>query len=310
MCFRLLLDRLPNPEEWQGHSAQAGHPLGPVVAGYVNSLEFARRGLMRPDPANQPQRAAFDGFGIYADPADLQVGRHVLAGAYEPEVAAIFRHVLRPGMAVIDIGANIGFFTMLSASLVGPTGAVLAIEPNPTNARLIEASRWDNGFDNITTAQVAAGRALGLLILNTTYSNGTTSDPNGNLKLLLAAQTVPCIPVDTLVAGWGPVSRVGLIKVDVEGAEYNALLGAAELIRRDRPTIISEFSPHLMPGISGIDGPGYLDWLFGLGYTIAVVRPDGASVSAGQDVGVVMAAYTERNADHIDLVATPMDRAA
>ena len=305
MCFRLLLDREPNPEEWSGHSAQAGHPLGPVVAGYVNSLEFARRGLMRPDPARQPQVAEFPGFRIFADPGDLQIGRHVLTGAYEPEVETVFRSVLRPGMAVVDIGANIGFFSMLSASLVGPDGAVLAIEPNPANARLLEASRRLNGFAQVTPAQVAAGRAIGLLMLNTTHSNGTTAEPGSDQDQLLAANTVPCIPVDTLVSGWraGPV---GLIKVDVEGAEYNALLGAAGLIARDHPVIISEFSPDLMPGISGVDGPGYLRWLHGQDYQLAVIRTDGPPEPAGQDVGVVMEAYARRGTDHIDIIATPM----
>lgn len=304
MCFRLLLGREPNPEEWAGHSAQAGHPLEPVVAGYVNSLEFARRGLMRPDPARQPQVAEFPGFRIYADPGDLQIGRHVLTGAYEPEVEAVFRSVLRPGMAVIDIGANIGFFTMLSASLVGPGGAVLAIEPNPANARLLEASRRLNAFGWVTPAQVAAGRGLGLLMLNTTHSNGTTAEPGEDRDQLLAANTVPCVPVDTLATGWA-AGPVGLIKVDVEGAEYNALLGAAGVIGRDRPVIISEFSPDLMPGISGIDGPGYLRWLLGYGYTLQVIRTDKPPLAVGQGIDAVMAAYAERGTDHIDIIATP-----
>lgn len=305
MCFRLILGREPNPEEWAGHSAQSGHDLAAVVAGYVNSLEFARRGLMRPDPARTPRVAEFPGFRIFADPDDLQIGRHVLTGAYEPEVEAVFRAVLRPGMAVVDIGANIGFFTMLSAALVGPAGAVLAIEPNPANARLMEASRRLNGFGHVTPAQVAAGRAIGLLMLNTTHSNGTTAEPGADQDQLLAANTVPCVPVDTLVAGWRS-PPVGLIKVDVEGAEYNALLGAEGLITRDRPTLVSEFSPDLMPGISGIDGPGYLRWIVGLGYTLSVIRTDGPPDPAGQDVDAVMGAYTRRGTDHIDVIATPV----
>lgn len=306
MCFRLLLDRPPNPEEWAGHSAQAGHPLSPVVAGYVNSLEFARRGLQRLDPARQPKLAQFDGFKIYADPADLQIGQHVLAGAYEPEVAAVFHGLLRPGMAVIDIGANIGYFSMLAASLVGPTGAVLAIEPNPANIRLLEASRRANGFHHVTTAQVAAGREIGLLMLNTTHSNGTTSDFGDDIDMLLAAQTVACVPVDTLVAGWGN-KRVALLKIDVEGAEYNALLGANALIARDRPVIVSEFAPDMMPNISGVDGPTYLRLLTGHGYTLSVIHPGGPPHPAGQDVDRVMAAYAARGTDHIDIVATPTE---
>ena len=306
MCFRLLLGREPNSEEWSGHAAQAERPLPPVVAGYLNSLEFSRRGLLRPDPAMQPKVARMNGYGMYAMPDDIQVGRHVLEGHYEAEVEAVFRDVLRPGMAVLDIGANIGVFSMLSAHLVGAAGAVLAIEPNPANARLIEASRRLNGFDHVTVLQMGAGRRPGLLALNTTHSNGTTSEPDGALEQLLQAQTVACMPVDALVSASWAGRRVDMIKVDVEGAEYNALLGAAGVIGRDRPVIVTEFSPTFMPGISGIDGPGYLAWLFGQGYAISILRRDGPPVPAGQDGDAVMAAFWERNTDHIDLLALPV----
>ena len=307
MCFRLLLGRKPNPEEWPGHASHAGSSLPQVVAGYLNSLEFARRNLLTPDAATRPELAEFDGYRLYASRTDLQIGQHVLAGEYEPEVTAIFHQVLQPGMAVIDIGANIGFFSMLAAALVGRTGAVLAVEPNPDNAKLIEASRRLNGFDHVTTAAVAAGRAVSLLVLNTTHSNGTTSEPGGDIDQLLAARTVPCIPVDSLVASaWPAGRRAGLIKVDVEGAEYNALLGAAGVIAQHRPHIVSEFSPSFMPGISGVSGPEYLAWLHAQSYAIAVIQPEGPPLYAGQDIAAVMDAFERRGRDHIDLLATPI----
>ena len=301
-CFRLLLGRAPNPEERSGHFAQAGHDLSSVVAGYLNSLEFARRGLLATTEA-APAIAELEGYRLYARADDAAVGRHVLAGEYEPEVVAVFRRKLAPAMAVIDIGANIGYFTMLAASLVGAAGFVLAIEPNPANARLLEASRRANGFEQVEVAQVAAGRRTGLLALNATHSNGTTSDPAAELGQLLRAQTVPCLTVDGL-AGSG--RRFALIKVDVEGAEYNALLGAQALIARDRPAIISEFSPNLMPGISGVEGPDYLRWLHARGYAISVIEPGGGLEPAGQDVDAVMQAYARRGTDHIDLLAEPV----
>ena len=231
-CFRLLLGRAPNPEERAGHFAQAGQALPGVVAGYLNSLEFARRDLFRPAADQSVQVAERDGFRLFASPDDALIGRHVLAGAYEPEVEAVFRDRLTPGMAVVDVGANIGFFSMLAAMLVGPGGAVLAIEPNGANARLIEASRRLNGFAHVVTAQVAAGRRTGLLVLNTTHSNGTTSAPAEDPAALLQAQTVACVAIDALV---DPTRPVGLVKLDAEGAEFNALLGAAGLLERDRP---------------------------------------------------------------------------
>ena len=301
-CFRLLLGREPHGEEWAGHSAQAGQGLGGVVAGYLNSLEFSRRGLFQPGSGQRVEIAKRGEFRLYASPDDALVGRQVLWGHYEDEVEAVFRRVLRPGMGVVDIGANIGFFTMLSAALVGPGGYVLAVEPNGENARMLEASRRMNGFDQVVVAQVAAGRGTGLLVLHTTHSNGTTSEPGGDVAGLLGARTVPSVAVDALV---GVGRRIDLVKIDVEGAEYTALLGASRVLARDRPVIISEFSPDLMPGISGIDGPGYLGWLMGLGYAVAVIERDGSVGEAGRDAGAVMAAYGRRGVDHVDLLATP-----
>ena len=301
-CFRLLLGRNPNPEEWPGHSGKAGEPLPGVVASYLNSLEFSRRGLLAQDHLGGMELTQLDGFRLYVAPGDAAVGRGLLHGnAYEPDVTAVFRRLLRPGMGVLDLGANIGFFTMLSASAVGSEGWVVAVEPNPANAKLLEASRRLNGFAQVTVCQVAAGREPGLLVLNASHSNGTTSGLPDDVNALLGAEIVPCVRADSLVP---PGRRVDLVKADVEGAEYLALLGCSELIARWRPTLITEFSPNLMPGISGISGPDYVRWLIGMGYEIGVVQTDG-SVRPAPGAGAVMAAFAAKGIDHVDLVATP-----
>ena len=301
-CFRLILGRMPNPEEWRGHSTRVGEPLGQVVSSYVTSLEFQRRGFLNRDAGQDIVSAEVQGFLIYSSQDDAAVGKPVRDDNYEPDVTRLFRSRLQPGMSVVDIGANIGYFTMLAASLVGAQGHVLAVEPNPRNVRLLEASRRANAFDNVTIAQSAAGRETGILILNTSYSNGTTSTPPDELGQLLAAESVSCIRLDSLLDGW---TTVDLIKVDVEGAEYNALLGAEATIRRCRPFIISEFSPGMMPGISHISGDEYLRWLIALGYELGVVEPDGSVTETGTDVDAVMDIYQSRMSDHIDIAAQP-----
>ena len=300
-CFRLILGRNPNKEEWPGHSSRAGEALPAVVASYVNSLEFVRRRLQ--DPAAgvaAPEVAELEGFRILASPDDLAVGRAVLSGRYEPEVVAVFRDVLRPGMNVIDIGANIGFFTMLAATLVGPSGSVLAVEPNPRNARMAEASRRLNGFGNVVVLQAAAGRGAGLLAINTSFSNGTTSAIEDDF--VLGADTVACVAVEQMVP---PGRRIDLIKLDVEGAEYNALLGCEALIRRDRPVLAFEFGPGQLPGISGVTGEHLLRWVIGLDYRLEVIQFDGPTRPVGRDWPAVMREFEARGRDHIDIVARP-----
>ncbi len=306
-CFRLLLGRHPHREEWRGHAARAGQNLDAIVASFLNSAEFAGRGLLERGLAQRLEIASLPDFRIYLSPDDLDVGRHVRVGSYEPEVAAVFRRLVRPGMTVVDIGANIGYFTLLLAALVGPEGRVLAVEPNGRNLRMLEASRRLNGFDHVVPIQVAASRSTGLLELHASHSNGTTTAlrtgrETAALDALLAAETVPALRLgDILPAD----RRVALVKVDVEGAEYNALLGCEAMIARDRPTIVSEFNPAQLPGISSISGPDYLSWLVAQGYRIAVIEPDGSTTVPGIEPGPVMAAHEARGADHIDILATP-----
>lgn len=299
-CFRLILGRNPHREEWEGHSANAGQDLNEVVRSYVSSLEFDRRGL-RAARNGSIEIAGFDGWRMYADPADNAVGRHVLHGIYEPEVAAVFYDVLRPGMGVVDVGANIGFFTLLAARLTGPSGTVFAVEPNAANVRLIEASRQLNGFETVTVCQAAAGDRTGIKVLNTSFSNGTAADAPAGLGPLMDAQTVACLRLDDVLPG----NPVHLLKIDVEGAEYTALRGCEQTLRRWRPVIVSEFSPTAMPGISGVTGTDYLRWLTGLGYRIAVLRRDEPPQECGSDPASVMAAFETRGSDHIDLLLRP-----
>jgi FkbM family methyltransferase len=298
-CFRLLLGRPPNLEEWEGHAARTGSDLDAVIRSYMNSLEFSRRAETLMSHSNDRiALASAKGFSIYVQEDDTSVGQHVKRGVYEPHVTAVFRERLRPGMHVLDIGANIGYYSMLSASLVGPSGSVTAIEPNPDSAKLLEASRRANSFDNVIVVQVAAGRELGLLAIHGSYGNVMTSAAPDDAAALINSTTVQTFRVDDLVPR---NKKIDFVKIDVEGAEYNALLGASELIKRCHPMIVSEFSPSTMPGISGIDGRGYLRFLLDFGYRIAVIEAGGALRDCGTDVERVMGAFTSRGADHIDI---------
>src|ERR1700730_8356038 len=195
-CFRLLLGRSPNPEEWPGHSSRIGEDLENVVSSYVTSREFAERGLLNKTYRDQVELVRLPRFSLFASNDDLAVGRHVVGGAYEPKIAEVFYRHVKPGMSVVDIGANIGYFTMLLASLVEPSGLVVAVEPNPENIKLLEASRRVNGCDQVLVIQAAAGRQTGLLALNVSHSNGQTRDLPGNVDAVFAARPVPCFALD------------------------------------------------------------------------------------------------------------------
>ena len=302
-CFRLLLGRNPNPEEWSGHSSRVGEDLENVVSSYVTSREFADRGLFNRTYRNEVQLARFQRFSIFASSEDLAIGRHVLRGhPYDAGIATLINRYVKPGMAVVDIGANIGCLTMLLASLVGPSGRVVAVEPNPENIKLLEASRRVNGFDQVLVIQAAAGRRTGLLTLNVSHSNGMTTELPSNSDAIFAARLVPCFALDDLLP---KDQRIDLVKIDTEGAELNVLIGLSQTIDRDRPLIVSEFSPGTLPGVSHCSGPEYLRFLIGKGYGIGVIEQDGSENNFGDDVEGVMGAYSCSGVELIDIIAAP-----
>src|SRR5260370_38581089 len=101
-CFRLLLGRSPNSEEWPGHSSRAGEDLENVVSSYVTSREFAERGLLSKTYQDEVELVRLPRFSLFVSREDLAVGGHVLSGhPYEPGLAPIFIRYVKPGMTVV-----------------------------------------------------------------------------------------------------------------------------------------------------------------------------------------------------------------
>lgn len=146
-----------------------------------------------------------------------------------------------PGSTFIDIGANIGYETLWGASLVGPSGAVYAFEPIPHLVSQIKESISHNIFSNITIVPKACG---GKEAVSTIYFHeedaGLTSLANNT-----GSTQKTTVQVTTLDTELENVGHVSMIKVDVEGYEYEALLGGEKVIAKNKPYIIFEFSPHL-----------------------------------------------------------------
>jgi FkbM family methyltransferase len=300
--FRVILGRNPSSAlEWRGHGGEVQENVGDIARRYLTSLEFARRNLLTHEKPESISQVTIEGFSIYASTDDRATGANIVAGLYEPHVTALFRRHLRPGMNVVDVGANIGYFTMLSASIVGSQGVVTAIEANPDNARLLEASRRLNGFDNIRIANVAAGKSVGMLMLKTLWSNGIASELRGDSDIW-HSRLVPSIPLDRLIPSDRPLD---FLKLDIEGGEYAALKGCEDSLRRDRPIIVSEFTPGYLPTISGVTPETYLEFLLGCGLKLAVAHKNGAVEYFGDDLLGMMNAWRASQSDHLDIIAAP-----
>jgi FkbM family methyltransferase len=210
-------------------------------------------------------------------------------GSYEPEVGQLLPRLIRPGGCAIDVGANVGVHTLVMARAAG-TGAVLACEPNPAILERLRANVLVNRLGNVKVLPLAlsdAPRSVDLFVPNAaTQSNHATASLVAVSNALVDATSirVEAVTLDELVAAEG-LGEVDLIKVDVEGLEGAVLAGGRELLARDRPALIFEYSREHWDE-TGYTLPGVLADLRRLGYhTFLNVGPDGLlPISSGPPV--------------------------
>jgi FkbM family methyltransferase len=260
-------------------------------------LYINRTMLKRLIPSKRPVRIRIKGFKLYIYLDDWAVGARIaVRRSYEPHVTRAIESALKPDSVFIDIEANIGYYTLLAASKVGPQGKVIAFEPNPKNCDLLSKSVAANGFSNVTLHPLAVSDQAGSFGFSADDSNG---------RLTAGAQEiaqfqVQTVVLDTLLAA---EQRIDLIKMDIEGFEAKALQGMKQLINRHKPVIISEFNAGSMERLSGIAPAEYLAQLRGLGYTIAVVADQ--RVDAADDAAIIEYVRRSSHTNHIDILCLP-----
>lgn len=216
-------------------------------------------------------------------------------GAYEPELAQLFVSHIDPDRDVIDVGANVGFFTNLAARKL-ETGRVLAIEPTAAAFDRLTRNIAHNGIESraIAWRGVAAAEA-GELTLNVVegreeYSSlGAIVHPSVEGETT-AIETVPAQTIDALVREHD--LKPAVIKIDVEGAEMDVLRGARETLKIHRPVVISEVSAPLLR-TAGASPAAIVQLFDALEYDVR--DPDNSLMDP-------------RNIEFGDIVATPRPR--
>ena len=295
-AYRLLLDREPENED----------VIGPKLAGSRDTSEL-RRHLMtsgefrdkNPDYAHSNDRSIViteldGGVRLYVDLADHAIGLEIVRGRYETAEIRFVRELLAPGDTVIDAGANIGFFTMHMADVVGGAGRIYAFEPFDANADLLERSMAENQFAGRVVFQRAAlgassGQALLTFPAETLNSGGAyLLRPDGQALVGNLQREVPVVALDDLALR----RPVRFIKMDVEGAEPQVIQGARRLILEDRPVILTELHPTQLARASGVGADSFLDQIRALGYDAQTI--DGVPIDRAPGEGVVSAVLLPR----------------
>ena len=169
---------------------------------------------------------------------DWKTQRSFAYGTWEPAVTKILQTQVRPGMTVLDIGAHVGYYTLLLAKCVGPAGRVFSFEPMPRNfARLTENIRL-NSLSQVTPLQTA------ILARSATLEvNAPEAEPySGSISLYedYGAPRVRALATSLDEFAEGSFNRLDFIKLDVEGAETEVLEGGEGTVLRFRPVFLIE----------------------------------------------------------------------
>jgi len=155
----------------------------------------------------------------------------------------VLRACVRPGGTFLDIGANNGVYSLLAATLVGPAGRVIALEPQPEPAALMAKSFAANSMHHATVHQVACSDHHGtatMFIPPTSRCGGLF--PGFSAQVKHRTTTVQLVTLDEIVQQQ-PLPGEVFIKLDAEGSEYAVLEGARQVVAERRPTILIELNP-------------------------------------------------------------------
>jgi FkbM family methyltransferase len=217
----------------------------------------------------------FDGIKLYPWRGDRVIGDAIRAhGSYEPHMLPMFIDSIPVGGTVLDIGANIGVYTLTAARKTGARGRVIAVEPVATNVQSICAGIVGNGFGNVSLLPVAASSEDGIVpILREANSSNGIVDRNADVRA--AESFVPAQRLDRLLCA---LERLDVIKIDIEGHEPIAWPSIEVLLRKHRPILFTEFNPVAITNHSRVPPEQYLDQIFRIGGTVTALHPDGRRI--------------------------------
>ncbi|MBC7921462.1 MAG: FkbM family methyltransferase [Ferruginibacter sp.] len=194
-------------------------------------------------------------------------GGSVYFGMIEPHQTNAFVETLREGQTVLDLGANVGYYSVLASRLVGTKGRVVSFEPSVRNLSLLYRHLRANQAENVMVIPAACSdtHQLALFASGDTYATGHLVEGQENAASRIQVTAVPCLTVDEVVERLDLSPDV--MKIDVEGAELDVLKGAAKTLADCQPAIfLSVHSDQLRESCSKL--------LEELGYVVETINQE------------------------------------
>lgn len=216
------------------------------------------------------------------DPADVSMIHGLSQGyLYEPDLVWLLLRTLKQGDTALDIGANLGFFSLLMGQLVGVSGQVRAYEPAPNVLPLLEQNVAQNHMRQITVYPTVlwSSRTEIDFFLNADSTGGNAVWDPGTFSANARSREKPAVrrlQARTLDESDFGHNRVKFIKIDVEGAEQDVLLGASRLLSDHKPPyIVAELNPHGMQQL-GRSMEAFRNLMHVNGYELFFLHADGS----------------------------------
>lgn len=210
----------------------------------------------------------YQGFLLWLNLRDSFVAYGALHENWETEELKFMRSCLKPGGTMVDIGANIGIYTLHAARAVGPTGHVIAFEPMEETYQWLCRTVRENGFqDRCELFRDALGstNAQGTFIKSTHATNPGASyvqdksSSSSNQRININIRKLDDVPIST---------PIDFVKIDVEGYEPLVLEGGRELLGQHKPVMLAEFFPRALEVVGGSSAKSFVQQLNTLGYTV------------------------------------------
>lgn len=234
-----------------------GHGFGknPIIKKFLKNIE----GNLK------TEFAEIQGSKMFLDPGDsLNLS---INGVYGELDTKIVREQIKEGDIVIDVGANIGYYTLIFAQLVGKSGKVFAFEPEPKNFEILKKNIEINNYDNVIVEQKIVSEKCGKMKLYVSNSDivGHRIQQMGNLENFVEVESVT---LDDYMKKLNLDEKVNFIKIDVEGAEPNVLEGSKEILEKNNHLkIFTEFNRAVVKNY-GTDPKKMIDLLYEKGFEI------------------------------------------
>lgn len=256
----------------------AGTPLGTSIARRVPFARGAYYGVYSRISQSLLDVRTPSGM-LTVDLRDRSVAQKLYLGRkYEPAECALFAKLVEPGMTFFDVGAHVGYYTLLAARLVGDAGRVVSFEPDARNFELLAENVRRNALTNVEVANMAVAAREGELQLY--------RDPDwaGDHRIHAVSGresvAVRCTTLDGYAARHGAPD---VIKMDVQGAEGEVLAGMRDILRESPPVaIVAEFWPAELTAVGCVPAD-FVETLRGAGY-VAFNVPDDAEMMRVEDV--------------------------